>query len=268
MKRGRALLSAMVFFVLSGGAPIASAHLPIFDDGTAVDAEHALFISDIGLSQVVYHDVSEPVQPLWLAFDAVAGQALYFNPGVPALDRLRDYRPTFVLVGPGLPEAPLPFAVPPDNGAEVYSTTDIADPEFFHEPFSGTDSWILLEKTVILPQSGRYHLVGYLPSGQPGKFWIAVGKREEFGPEAIATLSQDIAQVRTFHESSATSAPCFLIPMGLVGTVLGIRLISRRQEASTAPSKSGSERSLPAEISQPGRNDRGSSPCSMPPRSR
>jgi hypothetical protein len=235
MRFGKIILRVMVFLALSGGAPIASAHLPISDDGTAVDAEDALFISDIGLSQVVYHEVSEPVQPLWLAFDAVAGQELYFNPGVPALDRLRNYRPTFVLVGPGLPEATLPFAVPADNGAEVYSTTDIADPEFFHEPFSGTDSWILFKKTVTLPQSGRYYLVGYLPSGETGKFWIAIGKREEFGPDAIATLSQDIAQVRTFHESSASSAPCFLIPMGLVGTLLGIRLIPRRREVSTDP---------------------------------
>ena len=229
MKRGTITQHIVVVLVLSSGVQIASAHLPLFDDGTAVDAEHALLIPDIGLSQVVYHEVTEPVQPLWLAFDAVAGQELYFNPGVPAIDRLRDYRPAFALVGPGLPAATLPFALPADTGAEVYLTTDIVAPEFFHEPFSGTDSWILFEKTVILPQSGRYYLVGYVPSGEPGKFWIAVGKREQFGPDDIATLPQDIAQVRRFHESSATSAPCFLIPMGLVGTVLGIRFISRRR---------------------------------------
>ena len=37
----------MVFLTVSGGAQVASAHLPIFDDGTAVGAEHALVISDI-----------------------------------------------------------------------------------------------------------------------------------------------------------------------------------------------------------------------------
>jgi hypothetical protein len=229
MRFGEIILRVMVFLALSGGGPIASAHLPIFDDGTAVDAEHALFISDIGLSQVVYHEVSEPVQPLWLAFDAVAGQELYFNPGVPALDRLGNYRPAFALVGPGLPAETLPFAIPAGDGVEVYSTTDIADPEFFHEPFSGTDSWILFKKTVTLPQSGRYYLVGYIPSAETGKFWIAIGKREEFGPEAIATLSQDIAQVRTFHESSASSAPCFLIPMGFAGMLLGLCFLTRRR---------------------------------------
>lgn len=234
MKRSTVYLNAMVFLAVSGGAQVASAHLPIFDDGTAVDAEHALVISDIGLSQVVYHEVTEPVQPLWIALDAAAGQELYFNPGVPALDRLKDYRPAFALVGPGLPAATLPFDIPAGDGAEVYPTTDITDPEFFHEPFSGTDSWILFKKTVALPQSGRYYLVGYIPSGQPGKFWVAIGKREEFGAGAIATLPQDIAQVRAFHESSATTAPCFLIPVAFVGILFGVRFISRRRAASSS----------------------------------
>ena len=154
MKSEKAVLVAAVFFVLSGGAPIASAHLPIFDDGTAVDPEHALYISDIDLSQVVYHEVNQPVQPLWIAFDAVAGKELYFNPGVPAIDRLRNYRPTFALVGRGLPAATLPFVLPSDDGAEVYPTTDITGPEFFHEPFSGTDSWILFKKTVTSFRTG------------------------------------------------------------------------------------------------------------------
>jgi len=232
MKRSTVYLNAMVFLTVSSGARVASAHLPILDDGTAVDAEHALVISDIGLSQVVYHEAKAPVQPLWIAFDAVAGQELYFNPGVPAIDRLKDYRPAFALVGPGLPAATLPFDIPAGDGAEVYPTADITDPEFFHEPFSGTDSWIFFKKTVTLPQSGRYYLVGYVPSGQPGKFWVAIGKREEFGPAALATLPQDIARVRAFHESSATTAPCFLIPLGIVGTLFGVRFISRRRAAS------------------------------------
>ncbi len=227
MRRGMIFMNIVALVALSLGTRQASAHLPLFDDGTAVDAEQAMIIKDVDLSQVVYHEVREPVQPLWIAFDAVAGQQLYFNPGVPAIDSLRDYRPSFALVGPGLPAATLPFDIPPGNGAEVYPTADITDPEFFHEPFSGTDSWILFEKTITLPESGRYYLVGYVPSGEPGKFWIAVGKREQFGPEAIASLPQDIAKVRTYHESSASSPPCFLIPVALIAGIVALRFIGR-----------------------------------------
>lgn len=229
MKREMICTSIVALVALSGGATPLWAHLPLFDDGTAVDAEHAMIIKDVDLSQVVYHEVREPVQPLWIAFDAVAGQQLYFNPGVPAIDSLRDYRPSFALVGPGLPAATLPFDIPTGTGAEVYPTADITDPRFFHEPFSGTDSWILFERTVTLPESGRYYLVGYVPSGDPGKFWIAVGKREQFGPEAIASLPQDIAKVRAYHESSASSPPCFLIPVALIAGVVTLRFIGRRR---------------------------------------
>jgi len=213
--------------MLFAGTRSVFAHQPLFDDGTAVDAEHALVISDIGLSQVVYHEVKEPVQPLWIAFDAVAGQELYFNPGVPAIERLKGYRPSFALVGPGLPAAGLPFDVPAGSGAEVYSTRAIDDPEFFHEPFSGTDSWILFRRTVILPQSGRYYLVGYVPTGEPGKFWIAIGKREEFGLDDMAKLTRDLPRVRAFHESSVTLSLCLLIPVGFAGAILGLRFIAR-----------------------------------------
>ena len=125
--------------------------------------------------------------------------------------------------------------------AVIYPTADITDPKFFHEPFSGTDSWMLFEKTVTLSQSGRYYLVGYVPSGQPGKFWVALGKREAFGLNDIANLPQEIARVRAFHEASATTAPCFLIPLGLFGTLLGVRLISRRRTAGVEQRSGGTE---------------------------
>jgi len=100
MKSARIPVRWLILLALSSSGKVALAHIPIFDDGTAVDPEHALIISDIGLSQVVYHEATDPALPLWIAFDAVAGQELHFNPGVPALDRLKDYRPTFALIGP------------------------------------------------------------------------------------------------------------------------------------------------------------------------
>lgn len=234
MKNAPVWLKLLVLVTAAAPCRLALAHLPVFDDGTAGNSEQALVISDIGLSQVVYHEVTAPAQPLWIAFDATAGQELYFNPGVPAIDRLQDYRPTFALVGPGLPEADLPFPLPTGYGAIVYPTADITAPEFFHEPFSGTDSWILFEETVTLLQTGRYYLVGYVPSGEPGKFWVAVGKREAFGLEDIATLPEDIRRVRAFHESSATALPCFLIPLGLLVPVLAARFMPRRRASGVS----------------------------------
>lgn len=212
-------------------SPVCLAHLPFFSDGSEVDADHASVIADVDLSQVVYHEVTSPGQLLWLAFDAAAGQEFYFNIGVPAIERPKAYRPAVALIGPGLPAAHLPFPIPAGLGATVFTTDSVTEPEFFHEPFSGTDSWILTKQTVPLATAGRYYAVGYVPSGQVGKFWVAIGKREQFGLEDILKLTGDLPRVRAYHESSATESilpPCFFLPLGVVACFLGLRAVARR----------------------------------------
>ena len=115
------LLSLVFAVVLMVYMPsIAWAHRPILSDGSARDASTALYIADVDLSQVVYHEVTAESPQLWLAFDLNAGQSLYFQLGVPVIERLKDYRPALVLIGPGLPQADLPFAVPTGLGAERF----------------------------------------------------------------------------------------------------------------------------------------------------
>jgi len=99
----------------------ASAHRPTISDGRAVDLEHAIFVADPDLSQVVYHEVTADAAQLWLAFDATAGKSLHVQLGVPVLDRLKGYAPSVALVGPGLPEAELPFEIPEGWGGIVWA---------------------------------------------------------------------------------------------------------------------------------------------------
>jgi hypothetical protein len=47
MRYRSASLAVMMLLGLSAGDKVALAHLPIFDDGTEVDAEHALVSLDI-----------------------------------------------------------------------------------------------------------------------------------------------------------------------------------------------------------------------------
>ena len=72
--------------------------------------------------------------------------------------------------------------------------------EHFYEPFTGTESWILLEQTVILPADGQCFVVGYHPDSEPGKLWVSVGRREEFGLFDILGMPAVVREVRTFHE--------------------------------------------------------------------
>ncbi|HOH29785.1 MAG TPA: hypothetical protein PLC40_08935, partial [Candidatus Hydrogenedentes bacterium] len=43
-------------------------------------------------------------------------------------------------------------------------------------------------------------IVAFVPSGTPGKLWVAPGIRESFGFMDIVTLPRVIYKVRTFHE--------------------------------------------------------------------
>ena len=206
--------------VVVGAPVVAWAHQPTMSDGSSRDASTALFISDVDLSQVVYHEVTAESPQLWLAFDLEEGQSLYFQLGVPVIDRLADYRPALALIGPELPPADLPFSVPDGLGAQPFTSEQIDEPRRFDEPFSGTSSWILLTETVPVPATGRYYLVAYDPAGQPGKLWVALGQREEFSLSDIAALQGILPRVRQFHETDTTPGglPCFLVPVALMVT--------------------------------------------------
>ena len=220
----------LVVGLLSYVPSIAWAHRPILSDGSARDASTALYISDVDLSQVVYDEVTAQSPQLWLAFDLEEGQSLYFQLGVPVIDRLKDYRPALALIGPGLPQTSLPFALPDGLGAQDFTSDQVVEPAEFYEPFSGTSSWILLTETVTVPATGRYYLVAYDPAGQPGKLWVTLGQREEFSLSDIATLQEILPKVRQFHEicTAPTGLPCFLAPMGLTFTALYFWGASRR----------------------------------------
>ncbi len=198
------------------------AHRPTLSDGSARGPSTALVISDVDLSQVIYHEITAESPQLWLGLDLKEGQSVYFQLGVPLIERLRAYRPALALIGPQLPPTDLPFGLPEGLGAIKFTSEQVAQPREFHEPFSGTSSWILSTQTVPVVAAGRYYLVAYDPAGQPGKLWVALGKREEFTLRDIAALKDILPKVRQFHEVEAsTGLPCFMAPAALAVVALG-----------------------------------------------
>lgn len=192
---------------------VALAHRPTFSAGSATDANSAYEIKEPDVSQVVYHELTDDAQHLWLTFQGDKDYMLFVQIGVPVLDRLKDYRPAVVLLGPGLPEVELPFGIPEGLGGKVINTDDVTEPRFFHERFTDTRSWILKEVDVSLPASGRYFLVAYHPTGEPGKVWVSVGKLERFGLGDLLQFREWTIQARRFHEEvvglGLPRIPCF-----------------------------------------------------------
>lgn len=192
------------------------AHQPTMSDGTAIGPDSAIELDDIQLSRVIYHEITEAAPSLWLTFEVDEPQSLFVSLGLPLLDRLENFRPAFAVLGPGLPDIELPIEVPEDLGGVLFATDEVMEPEVFHEPFSRTNSWILREEYVDLPEAGTYFIVAFVPSGDTGKLWVAPGHREEFTLADIVKLSGVLGEVRAFHEVGGGGFPCFLFPLAAV----------------------------------------------------
>lgn len=227
----RYVISPLAVVFLCG---VTTGHQPTMSDGSAADADNAIEFQDVQVSRVVYHEVADADSPLWITFDVDRPQTLRVQLGLPKVDRLTDYRPSLVLLGPGLPPVDAPFSLPESLGGVRFDTEELTDPEVFHEPFSGTTSWILVTEDVELPAAGRYYVVAFHPNGEAGKLWVALGVKEVFGLEDILALPQVLSEVRAFHEMPAGAGPpCFLFPAAaaLVGVCLfsAHRRIARRR---------------------------------------
>lgn len=176
------------------------AHRPIFSEQIASTAEDAIVISDPCVSQVIYRELAEKTPQVWLGFDVEADFELFVQIGVPALERLKGFRPCFSVVGPGLPKIESKIRLPEGVGAKSFCTNKVKKPRFFHEHFTGTDSWILRSETVTLPNKGRYYVAAYDPGKSAGKLWLSVGKKEVFSVADMALFPGWKQKIRAFHE--------------------------------------------------------------------
>jgi hypothetical protein len=181
----------------------AAAHKPSYSEGQFSQKENAWFIQDVDVSIVLYHQVTCEAPEVWMAFETEEPGDIFFQLGVPAIERLSDYRPAIALLAPGLPPATeeLPFDVPSHLGVHLIDTEDLDIPADFFEPFTQTASWILFEDTVALPEAGRGYVVAYHPLRETGKLWVAVGETEEFGADDMANAVDWYEATQTFHET-------------------------------------------------------------------
>ena len=178
----------------------ACAHRPIFTKDAAKDPKTAILLTEPQVSQVVYREITDKAPQIWLGFSVPKDFELFIQIGVPVMDRLKEFRPSMVLVGPGLPKSNAPFTIPKGTGARVFTTNQVKKPRFFREHFTGTDSWILRSETVLLSKPGRYYLVALSPEKQTGKLWLSIGKKESFTAEDWKQFPIWRKLIRTFHE--------------------------------------------------------------------
>lgn len=185
---------------LLGAAQAAPAHNLIRADSAPNTWNDPLPIERPEVSQVYYARLEGIRRQVWFRFTGTKGDRIWFQVGVPLLERLAGLEPRAAVVGPGLPPADLGFELPPDTGALEFPPS--GGPREFHEHFTGTSSWIWIEQDYELPSTGRWYIVAFSDSAasQDDKLWLAIGTKERFGLGDILRLGSIKRFVREFHE--------------------------------------------------------------------
>ena len=98
---------------------------------------------------------------------------------VPAFDVYADFRPSFALIGPGLPSPtePLPGKLARNWGAILLHDEGIDPRPTFFEPF-GNKSYYQGPQLELKLKPGTYVLIYWDPRGETGDYVAAIGKYE------------------------------------------------------------------------------------------
>ena len=183
--------------LLMAGLP-AWAHKPSYSEGQYNNAASAWTIQDPDVSIVLYHPVDCSSQVVWLRYEVPESREIFVQLGVPKIDRLSDYEPQLAFVHTQ-GEAPtnVPFTPPEGYGVTPLALDD--ERQEFFEPFTQTESWILVERKVRVP-AGVGYVAAWHPEGRTGKLWVAVGDVEDFGEQDWADIDSWYYNTRYFHE--------------------------------------------------------------------
>jgi hypothetical protein len=189
-----------IVLVLLGAAQAAQAHNLVRADSDPTTWHDPLPIERPDVSQVYYARLEAVRRQVWFRFSGKAGDRIWFQVGVPVLERLAGLVPRAAVVGPGLPVTDVGFELPPGLGALVFEPS--GRPREFHEEFTGTSSWIWLEQEFVLPSSGTWYIAAFsdAAASDDDKLWLAIGTKERFGLGDILRLGSIRRFVRKFHE--------------------------------------------------------------------
>lgn len=206
MKKG-----LMLALLLTITAALLFGHKPIFDDLFHGDFENALVIREPQVSQITYHEFTDEEPVFWITFLGEKDEEIQIVLNVPYQEKFSDmevYMALFRQVSDDLDTVwdrfatgEFPFEAPL-NHQMVLLYSGLYEREFFHEPFSNTDSWFVLRQRFTPLERGVYYVAiwpeqSFSPGGKIG---FSIGVLERFTPLDLFKLPQWIEGIRQFHE--------------------------------------------------------------------
>ena len=239
MVRQKAMgIAIAVISMLSLAIP-AYAHKPLGAENNDAP-ENSLEIPNHKVSWVIYKEL-EAGNVNYYKFNANTGDRFYAEMDIPKLDRLLDFSPSIILVGKGLDknlvkgqdiavtQIEVPVSLPEqDMDALAIDYVGIIPSREFYEEFSQTTFW-QRQKIVIdsMPTSSTYYLM-VTSEKQNGKYALAIGEIEEFGPtEFITILPAAWFQIKLFFEDYIT--PSIVIALALAVPTMAVIMLAKRK---------------------------------------
>ncbi|MBS3788742.1 hypothetical protein KGY79_11165 [Candidatus Bipolaricaulota bacterium] len=218
----KSLVFPLLILFLLTTTTVASGH-KYLETGGGDGREDPIFVSDHQISWAAYEELETEDQVDYYSFTARTGEEIYASLLIPRIDRLSQFKPALALIGPGLEEvsktkpAQLPLEV---RGGEdlLVKRYERNNTESFFEPFTQTDYW---EHQVIrnrATENGTYHLGVWSQEGKTGKYVLAIGEREDFGPRDILKYPSVWWKVRTHNEKYLST---YLITGTVIAGIMG-----------------------------------------------
>jgi len=201
----------LFIFIFLGMFITSFAHKPIFDDLFHGDFESALIIKEPQVSQITYHEFSDEEPEFWIKFLGQKNEEIQIVLNIPYHERFSDlevYMALFRKVSDDLGDSEhktvgiaFPFEVPDEHDGVILHSR-LYEREFFHEPFSNTESWFILRERFTPLETGVYYVAiwpekKFQPDGRVG---FSIGTLERFSALDLFKMPQWIQGIREFHE--------------------------------------------------------------------
>ena len=186
-------------------------HKLIPTDGTNIDYESALEISNPVVSWAMYEELEDTA--LFYKFEAKKDDRLYSSIVIPKLDHLEGFTPSLVLIGPSTflelidnlkvldTDKNFNYYIPEGYDAYVFDYNGQIPSKEFYEPFGQITYWERQEIDLEIEAPGTYYLAVFDKTGYNGKLALAIGHVEDFsGNDFLTVLPNAWLESRYFSE--------------------------------------------------------------------
>lgn len=179
---------------------IVSAHVP--ETGAENESlEDAMVVEEPTKSWVIYSELHDGQVGNYYEMDMKEGERLYLSMLLPEND---DFVPNMAVMGPGIDEndtLPGFLEIPDQTGVKLIEG-ELGEREY--EPFTPASYYHPARYDEDINESGTYHVVIYTERETGGKYALAVGYQETWGPIEWVRLPIDVINIRIWEGQPLT----------------------------------------------------------------